>query len=78
MSIPASRVNAMSVTGGVIKFRRTVDSSDADLALFMDVLEHVDDDRELLTLPPDPGPRQVGRRHRSRIPIPVERPRCVP
>jgi 2-polyprenyl-3-methyl-5-hydroxy-6-metoxy-1,4-benzoquinol methylase len=36
------------VTGGVIRFRRTVDSSDAQLALFMDVLEHVDDDRQML------------------------------
>ncbi len=32
----------------MIRFRRTVDASDADLALFMDVLEHVDDDRQLL------------------------------
>lgn len=37
-----------SVAGGVIRFRRSVESSDANLALFMDVLEHVDDDRELL------------------------------
>ncbi len=37
-----------SVAGGTIRFRRSVESSEADLALFMDVLEHVDDDRELL------------------------------
>ena len=34
--------------GGVIHFRREVTSSTADLALFLDVLEHVDDDRGML------------------------------
>lgn len=37
-----------AVAGGTIRFRRSVESSDAELALFMDVLEHVDDDRGLL------------------------------
>lgn len=36
------------VSGGLIRFRREVASTDAELALFMDVLEHVDDDRGLL------------------------------
>ncbi|MCU0300652.1 MAG: class I SAM-dependent methyltransferase [Candidatus Nanopelagicales bacterium] len=34
--------------GGIVRFRRSVTASDADLALFMDVLEHVDDDAGLL------------------------------
>lgn len=34
--------------GGVVRFRRSISSSDASLALFMDVLEHVDDDVGLL------------------------------
>ncbi len=37
------------IAGGTIRFRQNVDRSDADLALFVDVLEHVDDDRGLLT-----------------------------
>ncbi len=35
-------------TAGTIRFRRHVENSTADLALFMDVLEHVDDDSGLL------------------------------
>lgn len=35
--------------GGIIHFRRSVDSVNADLVLLMDVLEHVDDDVGLLT-----------------------------
>lgn len=34
--------------GQQIRFLRSIDSSDADLVLLMDVLEHVDDDVELL------------------------------
>ena len=37
-----------ALPGGQIRFRRSIASTDADLALFMDVLEHVDDDAELL------------------------------
>lgn len=36
------------VPSGVVRFRRRVTTSDAGLALFMDVLEHVDDDVGLL------------------------------
>jgi SAM-dependent methyltransferase len=36
------------VGGKTIHFRRSIDSSAADLVLLMDVLEHVDDDRRLL------------------------------
>lgn len=38
-----------SLDGKSIHFRRTVDAMDADLVLFMDVLEHVDNDVELLS-----------------------------
>lgn len=36
------------VADGILRFRREVDSTDSELALFMDVLEHVDDDVGLL------------------------------
>jgi SAM-dependent methyltransferase len=38
-----------SQAGKFLHFRRSVDFVDADLVLFMDVLEHVDDDVALLT-----------------------------
>lgn len=37
-----------SASGKPVRFRRTIGAVDCDLALMMDVLEHVDDDRGLL------------------------------
>lgn len=45
------------VNGKPVRFRRGCDSTDADLILLMDVLEHVDDDAGLLAEYRDKAPR---------------------
>ena len=54
---PADREE--TVNGKPLSFRRSISHVDADLVLAMDVLEHVDDDAELLRTYVDLAPRAV-------------------